>query len=384
MGREYRKSLGVVELVALGLGGTIGSGIFVTPGIAAGIAGPSSLLAWILVGASATSVALALAWIQAATPGGVRFNAIFRPAFGRGGAAVLSVIYLLSSVAGIATIAVGLGQYVAFFGMPQTLIVEIGAIAVFLGINIFGIRLSGTTENILTAIKMVALIAITLMLLPAVRPQNLLDAPVVGLPQILSAAIVIYWPFTGFEISAIPVAETRAPRHIARALVIVMAAVCAVYLLLNVALIGAVGSMALAASPAPVAYAAGLVLSGAGPVVAVIGIVTMLSALNAYIVGTSRVLHDLAETHAVPALGMLSRRGVPAPALVVACALSTGLLFVSNHFDRLSATSVIAILVPYIAICIAALRILTRTGPRIVAWAGILLTAGILGLYLAL
>ena len=37
---SYRVSLGPFELVSLGLGGTIGSGIFVVPGIAAGIAGP--------------------------------------------------------------------------------------------------------------------------------------------------------------------------------------------------------------------------------------------------------------------------------------------------------------------------------------------------------
>jgi amino acid transporter len=382
--RAYRKSLGIVELVSLGLGGTIGSGIFVTPGVAAGIAGPSSLLVWILVGASATAVALALAWIQAASPAGMRFNAMFTPAFGRVGATVLSIVYIVSSVAGIATIAAGLGQYVAFFGIRHTLIVEIGAIAVFLGINIIGIKLSGTIENVLTGIKMLALIAIALMLLPFVRPHNLLVAPVASLPQILAAAIVVYWPFTGFEISAIPVAETRAPGHIARALVVVMAAVCVVYLLLNLALIGAVGSAALAASPAPVAYAAGLVLSGAGPVVAVIGIVTMLSALNAYIVGTSRVLHDVAETHGVPSLGDLSHRGVPAPALLVACVLSGALLFVSNRFEELSTVSVIVILVPYIAICIAALRIVTKAGPRLVAWAGMLLTAGILVLYVVL
>ena len=43
--KSYKKSLGLYELVSLGVGGTIGSGIFVVPGIAAGIAGPSSLFA---------------------------------------------------------------------------------------------------------------------------------------------------------------------------------------------------------------------------------------------------------------------------------------------------------------------------------------------------
>lgn len=53
---SYRVSLGLFELVSLGLGGTIGSGIFVVPGNAAGIAGPSSILAWIFASVSATCV----------------------------------------------------------------------------------------------------------------------------------------------------------------------------------------------------------------------------------------------------------------------------------------------------------------------------------------
>jgi amino acid transporter len=217
-----------------------------------------------------------------------------------------------------------------------------------------------------------------------VRIANLLEPRAVGLGDLLRAAIVVYWPYTGFEISAIPVAETRAPQRIGRALIIVMTLVAIVYVLLNVALIGAVGSTALAASAAPVAYAASRVFTGAGPVVAVIGIVTMLSALNAYIVGTSRVLHELAADRAVPHVGALSRRGVPAAAIAIACLGATVVLLVSNRFAELAAASVVATLIPYIAICVAALGVLTRRAERALAIAGIALTAGILGLYLVL
>ena len=94
----YRKSLGLVELVSLGVGGTIGSGIFVVPGIAAGIAGPSSILAWAVVALSACCVALSLAWIQARSPSGTTFTAIFEPVFGPRISGVIVSIYLVSSV----------------------------------------------------------------------------------------------------------------------------------------------------------------------------------------------------------------------------------------------------------------------------------------------
>jgi amino acid transporter len=380
--RAYRRSLGLVELVSLGVGGTIGSGIFVVPGIAAGIAGPSSLLAWIVVAASATCVALSLARIQARSPAGTTFTAIFTPVFGRSATAALVALYLVSCVFGVATIAAGLGQYFAYFAIPRVLIVELAVLAAFLGVNVVGIGLSGKTENVLTAIKVVCLIAIAAALAPFVRADNLMSSQVASLPDLLKVAIIVYWPFTGFEISAIPVEETKDPGRIARALVLVMVLVCSIYVALNLALLGAVGSRELASSTAPVAYAVGRVFAGAAPFVAVIGIITMLSALNAYIVGASRVLQNLAATYHLPRFAELSRRGTPTAALTATCGLSAALLFFSNRFDTLASASVVANLVPYVAICVVAFLMVKERATRAVALAGAILTAAILGLYL--
>ena len=60
----YKRSLGLVELVSLGVGGTVGSGIFVVPGVAAKISGPGSLIAWVIVALSAACVLLSLAYIS--------------------------------------------------------------------------------------------------------------------------------------------------------------------------------------------------------------------------------------------------------------------------------------------------------------------------------
>jgi len=382
--RVYRRSLGLVELVSLGVGGTIGSGIFVVPGIAAGLAGPSSLLTWIFVAASATCVALSLARIQALSPSGMPFTEIFAPVFGRGMSAGLVALYLVSCVFGVATIAAGLGQYFAYFSVPHVLLAEIFVLATFLGVNVVGIGLSGQTENVLTTIKVVALVLLTVALMPVIRTENLVAEGAVSCPTLLKVAIIVYWPFTGFEISAIPVEETRDPRRIARALVLVMVLVCSIYLALNVSLIGAIGSSDLASSPAPVAYAAGRLFASAAPLVGVIGIITMLSALNAYIVGASRVLQNAAATYGIPGFAGLSRRGVPALSLAAICAVSGVLLLFSNRFDELAAASVVTNLVPYIAICIAAFALVKDVPARAVALVGVSLTTAILVLYLVL
>jgi len=148
-----------------------------------------------------------------------------------------------------------------------------------------------------------------------------------------------------------------------------------------VALIGSVGAAALAASPAPLATAAGIIFENAGPLVAFIGIVAMLSAMNAYVVGTSRVLHSLSVRLSVPGLKDLSNRGTPAIALVFGCVTSGLLLLISNQFDALASVSVITTLVPYIFFCMAAWILVAERKTRIIAAAGIISTAAILVVY---
>lgn len=369
-GRGYRKSLGMLELVSLGVGGTIGSGIFVVPGIAAGLLGPLSLLAWLVVAVSATCVMLSLAWTSAECRSTGAFSAIFTRVFGPRVSGALVLCYLVSSLFGTATIAAGIGQYLGYFGVPWILPAEIGIIVALLAINLRGILLSGWTENILTLAKIVPLVAITLLLVPFIRPEHFLPTVPFTLPGLAATMVIVYWPFTGFEISAIPVGETRDPSLITRSLFAVMAIVILIYLGLNLALIGSAGSGILASSPAPVARAASVVLPQSGPFVALVGIFAMLSAMNAYIIGTSRVLQDLAARHGGGIFSALGARGTPVQALVFSCLAPVAFLLFTNTFDLLASISVVTTLLPYLFVCIAAGVLLQGWKARVVAMVG--------------
>lgn len=191
---SYRRSLGLLELVSLGVGGTIGSGIFVVPGIAAQLTGVWSLGAWLIVAVSASCVLFSLASVSARFTDSGGFYSLFESVFGRKMAAPLIVIYLVSSVFGISTIAAGIGQYIGYFGLSQVLVIEIGIIAGFCCINIIGISLAGKTETILTLIKIVPLILIALLLLPFVRMENLAPAAPLTAAGLLATVIIVYWP----------------------------------------------------------------------------------------------------------------------------------------------------------------------------------------------
>src|SRR5271157_5986806 len=217
----YKRSLGQLELVSLGIGGTIGSGIFVVPGIAAGIMGPASLTAWVIVAISATLVMTSLAWSSTRFGRKGTFFTIFRVLFGRKISTVLVIFYTVSAILGVATIAAGIGQYITFFSIGNLLIIEILIITVFCIINIIGISLSGLAENLLTLLKILPLVIITFVLLPFIKPVNIAFTVPFTAVGLFSTIILVYWPFTGFEISALPVEEMRDPRTVARSLGIV-------------------------------------------------------------------------------------------------------------------------------------------------------------------
>jgi len=377
----YQRSLGLFELVSLGVGGTVGSGIFVVPGIAAKLSGPGSLIAWVIVALSASSVLLSLSYVSYRFTGSSGFYSLFETVFGSRVAVPLMGLYCVSSVFGIATIAAGIGQYITFFTITSVLLIEILILAVFCGLNIVGVALSGITENLLTTIKIVPLVVISLLLIPFIRFDNFTQEAPLTATGLLATIIIVYWPFTGFEICAIPVEETKDPALIRRSLWLVMLIVVSLYLILNVALIGSVGPEVLGASPAPIATAAGLLFSRSGAIIAFIGIIAMLSAMNAYIIATSRILHTLSERFSVPRIRDLSRQGTPVNALLIGCGASVLLLFVSNRFEALATISVITTLVPYIFFCIAAWNLVAERKARIVAATGMLSTAAILLVY---
>jgi amino acid transporter len=134
--KNYKKSLGTFELVSLGVGGTIGSGIFVVPGIAAGIAGPSSLLAWLIVAVSASAVMFSLALASSRYPSTGAFCSILHEYSKE--CQYPCTLYLISSVFGIATIAAGIGC-ISLFWNRNVLLLEILIIVLFCLINIKGI-----------------------------------------------------------------------------------------------------------------------------------------------------------------------------------------------------------------------------------------------------
>jgi amino acid transporter len=240
--KRYRKSLGILELVAFGLGGTIGSGIFIVPSISASIAGPSSIIAWIIASASASAVMFCLAKTSSRYPSTGAFYSIFSKIFSRKISLLLVLMYLIACIFAISAIVSGVGQYVLsilannsninsdlnnnfiHYNNNQILIVffiEIITIVVFCFINIKDGFISGKAENILTITKVAPLIILIVILVPQIKESNFspffhsysdtTSAKFISTSNLdfLKALVGIYFAFAGFEICAIPAEETK-------------------------------------------------------------------------------------------------------------------------------------------------------------------------------
>jgi len=107
----------------------------------------------------------------------------------------------------------------------------------------------------------------------------------------------------------------------------------------------------------------------------------MLSAINAYIIGTSRILQSMSARFSIPKIKDLTPQGTPAYALIAGCSISAALLVFSNQFAQLATISVITTLIPYIFFCLASWVLVTDTRARLVSAAGAISTAAILIIY---
>ena len=113
-----------------------------------------------------------------------------------------------------------------------------------------------------------------------------------------------------------------------------------------------------------------------------IGIIAMLSALNAYLLAGSRVLRSLASRRSLTRVAALSNHGAPDVALLLCSAGCSALLLVANQFDILAILAVVLVLAPYLALSAAVWRTARTRSARAAGAAGALSTGLVLFLSL--
>lgn len=306
--------LSSVRGTALYVGALLGPGLLLLPGLAASIAGPASIVAWL--GLLALSGAFAVLFSRLGTrlpSGGVAAYATagLGPRAGRG----VGWCFLAGVITGAPVVCLIGGGYVAALlgGGHRTAVVAAGVLlTIVLLLTLGGARATTAVQLVLVGFMVVLVVVAVTGSAPAARTANWTPFAPHGWSAVGAAASVLMLSFVGWEAIAPLTARLAEPRRqLPRIIAAAFGITAVVYLSLALTTVAVLGKDA--ASAVPVADLLRVAIGSAGPVLAAIGAVALtLAATNAYMSGAAALVTGLVRLPAVRA-----RRVVPVLTAVV-------------------------------------------------------------------
>jgi amino acid efflux transporter len=290
---------------ALCVGAVLGTGVISMPALAAGVAGPASLLAWLALVLLSAPLAWTFAALGARHPDGGGVSTYVRLAFGPRSAAAVGWCFYFAVPLGAPVAAAFAGGYVADVlggGRGTVLATFASVMAVACTMNWFGVRISGRVQLYLAALLAALLVVTVVAALPHARLANLTPFAPHGWAGVGAAAALLVWGFAGWEAVSSLSGEYRDPRRdVPRATVAAVVVVGVLYLAVAATSVLVLGPAA-GASPAPLADLLAVGVGGpVRPLTAVVAVLLTLGAVNAYLAGASALGVALARDGALPA-----------------------------------------------------------------------------------
>jgi APA family basic amino acid/polyamine antiporter len=346
-----RREVGLFGATMMGLGSIVGTGVFVSIGIAAGIAGPAVIVAIALAAVVATCNALNSAQLAANHPvSGGTYEYGYKylnPWLGF----IAGWMFLCAKVASAATAALGFAGYslaaVQADGRGALIPVAVAAVFVLTVLVLSGIRWSSHVNILIVSVTLFSLIAFCLAGTPAAisgGAEHLVPFfPSEGgakghAAAVLHAAALMFVAFTGYGRIATLGEEVREPRRtIPRAIILTLVVSALLYIAVGVIAIAAVGAATVSAATdshaAPLQVVARRFgVAGIPWVVAAGAITAMLGVLLNLVLGLSRVVLAMARRGDLPRVfSQLNRtQTTPLFAVLLVGALIAGLACIGS------------------------------------------------------
>lgn len=340
--RSLLRCLTLPEAVLLGLGSIIGTGVFVSIGVAAGVAGPVVIVATAIAALLATANALNSAQLAASHPvSGGTYEYGYRylsPWLGFSA----GWMFLCAKLASAATAALGFAGYVAnLAALDQSLIVPI-AVAIVVAVTLLvlsGLRRSSQVNVAIVGITLLSLLVFCIAGLPSASrngAENLRmftgdDGMTAG--TLLHATALMFVAYTGYGRIATLGEEVIDPRRtIPRAIVLTLIISAMLYLAVAFVAIASVGSERLAAATSEKAAPLAIVSQsfgtpGIASFIAVGAVTAMLGVLLNLLLGMSRVVLAMSRRNDLPAFlsHINAPTGTPGPAVLIVGLVVVGL-----------------------------------------------------------
>lgn len=306
--KELTRRLGLMSAIVLGVGTTVGSGIFTSVGEVAGTAGTPifTILAFLIGGLIMIPQNLCYTELMTAYPEDGLFIVYFREA----GWNFLSFFggwscFWATDPVGIAIMAIAVGNYLAYFTGWTTItvrIVSVVFIVIFTALHMIKMDAGAKFQNVITSVKIVPFILLVLVGLFCVSGSNFSAAAVEGsnsgaMALILGIAATT-WSYDGMQTCGTMAGEIKNPhRNLPIALIGTVILCTLLYTGLSTAATGLCDISVLAASDAPIATAfeaVPFIGKSAGTIAAVLAIIVVTGSLSSLIMFQARVEYKAA------------------------------------------------------------------------------------------
>lgn len=318
-GSTLPRTLGALDLVSLGVGAIIGTGIFVLTGVAAALyAGPGVVLSFVLAGIASGLAALIYAEMASMIPvAGSAYTFTF-VSLGEIPAWLVGWNLILEYIVAASAVSIGWSSYLvdllksAGVNLPAALttspmsggIVNLPAALIVLAITaliITGTQHSATANKFVVAAKLAAIILFVVLGVKHVDPANWRPFLPFGVTGVLHGAAIVFFAYIGFDAVSTAAEEVKNPRRdLAIGIVASLVIAMVLYILVSLVLTGMVPYTTLnTASPVATAMLrVGLQWTAAA--VSLGALAGLTSVLLVVLYGQSRIFFAMARDGLLP------------------------------------------------------------------------------------
>jgi APA family basic amino acid/polyamine antiporter len=330
---KLKRELGVFEATFYGVSIILGAGIFALIGKAAGLAGPSLWVSFLISALVAIFTGLSYAELSAMYPkAGAEFVYIKKAYGSNFWAFLIGWLLIFALTSGIATVSLAFSDYLLVFlnlsKIPKVLI-SIVLISSLSLINFYGIKESSKL-NLFFVFMVISSLLFIISLGVWIVPTNFqkyFQAPK-GLSGVFSATTLVFFAYLGFENIANISEETKNPRKtVPLALLLSIIITTLVYVLVSLSAVSLASWEELAASPTPLALAASKVLGSKAFVLVSISALFATSGTSlGLLIASSRMMYGMARESSLPKSLSKIHRKRKTPYIAI---LFTGLLSIA-------------------------------------------------------
>ena len=335
--------IGFWAVIAIGIGGMVGGGIFAVLGLAVQLAHGGTPEAFALGGVVALLTTYSYAKLSVAYPSRGGTVTFLDRAFGAGMiTGSLNVMLWLSYVVMLSLYALAFGSYGATF-LPQAwqtfgkhALISLSLILIT-GLNLGKADLIGKAEDWIVGLKVgILLFFVGAGFFAGIKTSQIAPGSWAPPLQMAAGRMIIFLAYEGFELIANTAQDVRdAARTLPRAYYTAVGFVIGLYVLVSLVTVGnlpvdkivAARDYALAEAARPFLGQAGFTL------IAVAAMLSTASAINATLYGAARLSYCIARDGELPAMLEQKVWGEPVEGLLITAGLT---LFVANTFDLTS------------------------------------------------